>query len=278
MVNFLDAVFDFLEDRFKTISNGFTSVMMDGSLEADAKTPATYEYNVNVTAEVVKVAHSIGASVEGELGCLGSDGSQQEGNDAEAARLAVAQHINVKLIIDDNDVTIAGNPSKYLPGYDVAKTLTGHGLKVLVGDGEDIDSLSDRYGNGTLRVTTRQGFQLHGILKKNLKATLGSDYNDPSLGQATFAAGSSTATITLPTIDDSVVDPSETIISKITAPAGYTISGPDTATATIIDNDFTTYFWDDFANNSKGWTLGTEWQPTNRRHFSGLDSHSPTSR
>jgi hypothetical protein len=91
-------------------------------------------------------------------------------------------------------------------------------------------------------------------------ATLGSDYNDPSLGQATFAAGSSTATITLPTIDDSVVDPSETIISKITAPAGYTISGPDTATATIIDNDFTTYFWDDFANNSKGWTLGTEWQ------------------
>jgi len=73
--------------------------------------------------------------------CLGSDGSQQEGNDAEAARLAVAQHINVKLIIDDNDVTIAGNPSKYLPGYDVAKTLAGHGLKVLVGDGEDIDSL-----------------------------------------------------------------------------------------------------------------------------------------
>lgn len=40
--------------------------------------------------------------------CLGSDGSQQEGNDAEAARLAVAQHLNVKLLIDDNDVTIAG--------------------------------------------------------------------------------------------------------------------------------------------------------------------------
>jgi len=57
---------------YSAIRNGFTSVMMDGSLEADAKTPATYEYNVNVTAEVVKVAHSIGASVEGELGCLGS--------------------------------------------------------------------------------------------------------------------------------------------------------------------------------------------------------------
>ncbi|MBW4691831.1 MAG: transketolase [Lyngbya sp. HA4199-MV5] len=76
--------------------------------------------------------------------CLGSDGSQQEGNDAEAARLAVAQHINVKLIIDDNDVTIAGHPSKYLPGYSVAKTLEGHGLKVLEGNGEDLDDLYAR--------------------------------------------------------------------------------------------------------------------------------------
>lgn len=73
--------------------------------------------------------------------CLGSDGSQQEGNDAEAARLAVAQQINVKLIIDDNDVTIAGNPSKYLGGYSVKQTLEGHGLKVIECDGEDIDAL-----------------------------------------------------------------------------------------------------------------------------------------
>jgi len=57
---------------YSAIKNGFTSVMMDGSLEADAKTPASYEYNVDVTREVVKVAHAIGASVEGELGCLGS--------------------------------------------------------------------------------------------------------------------------------------------------------------------------------------------------------------
>ncbi|MGA7937157.1 MAG: transketolase C-terminal domain-containing protein [Kovacikia sp.] len=76
--------------------------------------------------------------------CLGSDGSQQEGDDAEAARFAVAQHVNVKLIIDDNDVTIAGHPSKYLPGYSVAKTLAGHGLKVLEGDGEDLDDLYAR--------------------------------------------------------------------------------------------------------------------------------------
>lgn len=76
--------------------------------------------------------------------CLGSDGSQQEGNDAEAARLSVAQHLNVKLLIDDNDVTIAGYPSKYMPGFSVKRTLEGHGLKVLEGDGEDFDGLYAR--------------------------------------------------------------------------------------------------------------------------------------
>ncbi|MGR8980415.1 MAG: transketolase C-terminal domain-containing protein [Gammaproteobacteria bacterium] len=76
--------------------------------------------------------------------CLGSDGSQQEGNDAEAARLAVAQRLNVKLIIDDNDVTIAGHPSHYLYGCSTAKTLVGHGVEVLEGDGEDLEGLYAR--------------------------------------------------------------------------------------------------------------------------------------
>lgn len=75
---------------------------------------------------------------------LGSDGSQQEGDDAEAARLAVAQNINVKLCIDDNNVTISGHPSEYLPGYDIAKTLAGHGLYVDVGQGEDVETLIKR--------------------------------------------------------------------------------------------------------------------------------------
>ena len=74
---------------YSAIRNGFTSVMMDGSLEADAKTPASFEYNVNVTAEVVKVAHSVGASVEGELGCLGSletgMGEAEDGHGFEGA-------------------------------------------------------------------------------------------------------------------------------------------------------------------------------------------------
>jgi fructose-bisphosphate aldolase class II len=56
----------------RSIQSGFSSVMMDGSLMSDMKTPSSYEYNVAVTSEVVKMAHSGGVSVEGELGCLGS--------------------------------------------------------------------------------------------------------------------------------------------------------------------------------------------------------------
>lgn len=75
---------------------------------------------------------------------LGSDGSQMEGDDAEAARFAVARGLNVKLLIDDNDVTISGHPSDYLPGYDIGRTLAGHGLKVDAGEGEDFDQLYAR--------------------------------------------------------------------------------------------------------------------------------------
>ena len=56
----------------RSIQLGFSSVMMDGSLEEDGKTPASYEYNVDVTQKAVAMAHACGVSVEGELGCLGS--------------------------------------------------------------------------------------------------------------------------------------------------------------------------------------------------------------
>ena len=55
-----------------SIRSGFTSVMMDGSLLADGKTPSEYDYNVATTRRVVEMSHCIGVSVEGELGCLGS--------------------------------------------------------------------------------------------------------------------------------------------------------------------------------------------------------------
>ncbi len=72
---------------------------------------------------------------------FGSDGSQMEGNDAEAARLAVAQGLDVKLVLDDNDVTIAGHPSEYMAGFTLANTLGGHGIPVDTGDGEDVNAL-----------------------------------------------------------------------------------------------------------------------------------------
>ncbi len=69
------------------IKYGFTSVMMDGSLKADAKTAADYAYNVDITQRVVEMAHWIGASVEGELGVLGSlehgGGEQEDGHGVE---------------------------------------------------------------------------------------------------------------------------------------------------------------------------------------------------
>ncbi len=75
------------ETCMSAIENGFTSVMMDGSLEEDGKTPADYDYNVNVTKQVVEQAHAKGVSVEGELGCLGSlesgMGEKEDGHGAE---------------------------------------------------------------------------------------------------------------------------------------------------------------------------------------------------
>ena len=69
------------------IRYGFTSVMMDGSLKADAKTAADYDYNVDITRRVVDMAHWVGASVEGELGVLGSlehgGGEQEDGHGVE---------------------------------------------------------------------------------------------------------------------------------------------------------------------------------------------------
>lgn len=65
----------------QAIQSGFSSVMMDGSLLEDMKTPATFEYNVDVTRTVVKMAHACGVSVEGEIGCLGSLETQKEALD-----------------------------------------------------------------------------------------------------------------------------------------------------------------------------------------------------
>lgn len=65
----------------RSIALGFSSVMMDGSLGTDGKTPTSYEYNVDVTRRTVEMAHACGVSVEGELGCLGSLETGQAGEE-----------------------------------------------------------------------------------------------------------------------------------------------------------------------------------------------------
>lgn len=71
----------------RSIQLGFSSVMMDGSLMEDGKTPSSYEYNVDVTKRTVEMAHACGVSVEGELGCLGSletgEAGEEDGVGAE---------------------------------------------------------------------------------------------------------------------------------------------------------------------------------------------------
>jgi len=78
----------------QSIQMGFSSVMMDGSLEADMKTPASYEYNIDVTKQTVEMAHACGVSVEGELGVLGSletgEAGEEDGSGAEG-KLDMAQ-------------------------------------------------------------------------------------------------------------------------------------------------------------------------------------------
>src|ERR1700753_1597630 len=85
------------------IKHGFTSVMMDGSLKADGKTPADYGYNVDITRRVVEMAHWIGASVEGELGVLGSlehgGGEQGDGPGAEG-------HVGRDQLLTDPDQAV----------------------------------------------------------------------------------------------------------------------------------------------------------------------------
>jgi fructose-bisphosphate aldolase class II len=75
-----------------SIRSGYSSVMMDGSLMSDMKTPSSYEYNVDVTRRVAEMAHCVGVSVEGELGCLGSLESGQAGEEDDSGAEGTLSH------------------------------------------------------------------------------------------------------------------------------------------------------------------------------------------
>ena len=84
-----------------SIRSGFSSVMMDGSLQADAKTPANYAYNVEVTKRVVEFAHVVGVSVEGELGVLGSLETGMAGDEDGSGAAGVLNH--TQLLTDPDE-------------------------------------------------------------------------------------------------------------------------------------------------------------------------------
>jgi fructose-bisphosphate aldolase class II len=85
----------------RSIQLGFSSVMMDGSLKSDGKTPADYDYNVRVTQEVVAMAHACGVSVEGELGCLGSLESGMAGEEDGVGAEGILTHD--QMLTDPNE-------------------------------------------------------------------------------------------------------------------------------------------------------------------------------
>ncbi|PCH85417.1 MAG: fructose-bisphosphate aldolase class II [Piscirickettsiaceae bacterium] len=76
----------------RSIQLGFTSVMMDGSLDADGKTPSSYEYNIDVTKKTVEMSHACGVSVEGELGCLGSLETGEAGEEDGVGAVGILTH------------------------------------------------------------------------------------------------------------------------------------------------------------------------------------------
>ncbi|MCY4330597.1 MAG: fructose-bisphosphate aldolase class II [Endozoicomonadaceae bacterium] len=84
----------------RSIQLGFSSVMMDGSLEADGKTPSSYEYNVDVSRRVVEMAHACGVSVEGELGCLGS---LETGMAGEEDGIGAVDKLSTEQLLTDPD-------------------------------------------------------------------------------------------------------------------------------------------------------------------------------
>ena len=120
------------ETCFSAIDNGFTSVMMDGSLTEDGKTPSTYEYNVEVTRKVVDKAHSLGISVEGEIGALGGI---EDGHGAGLSEEEAQEHLTnpdqaEKFVADTGLDALAVAIGTSHGAYKFSKKPTGDVLKM----------------------------------------------------------------------------------------------------------------------------------------------------
>ena len=122
----------------RSIQLGFSSVMMDGSLGADGKTPTTYDYNVDVTRQVVAMAHACGVSVEGEIGCLGSLETGMAGEEDGVGAEGVLDHSQLltsveeakQFVADTNVDALAIAVGTSHGAYKFTRPPTGHILPI----------------------------------------------------------------------------------------------------------------------------------------------------
>ena len=153
----------------RSIQLGFSSVMMDGSLGADGKTPTTYEYNVDVTRRTVQMAHACGVSVEGEIGCLGSLETGMAGEEDGVGAEGVLDHSQLLTSVEEARQFVADTNVDAL----AIAVGTSHGAykftRPPTGDILAIDRIKETYG-----VPVEQLVEAikHGVRKINIDTDL----------------------------------------------------------------------------------------------------------
>ncbi len=193
------------------------------------------------SASALNVTYTLGGTAARGLDYTGTSPGTATFAAGSATTTIVLPTIN-DVLVDPNETIIATitAPTGYIISGPASATATiadndlGSIAIAKTTDGSETGPLASVF---TLTRTGSSAAALNVSYTLGGAATQGLDYTGTSPGTATFAAGSATTTITLPTINDVLVDPNETIIATITAPIGYIISGPASATATIADNE-----------------------------------------
>ena len=193
------------------------------------------------SASALNVIYTLGGTAARGLDYTGTSPGTATFAAGSATKTIILPTIN-DVLVDSNETIIATitAPTGYIISGPASATATiadndlGSIAIAKTTDGSETGPLASVF---TLTRTGSSAAALNVSYTLGGAATQGLDYTGTSPGTAAFAAGSATTTITLPTINDALVDPNETIIATITAPTGYIISGPASATATIADND-----------------------------------------
>ena len=155
------------------INLGFSSVMMDGSLEADGKTIASYEYNLEVTQKVVSMAHKLGITVEGELGCLGSletmQGDKEDGHGTDAVMTREQLLTDPEQAADFVAMSLPGTTQARLTMEELEQLLVMH-MNWLHGKGLLPDKAVDHRQDDTTRLVVTEESLIAYLLGESDKA------------------------------------------------------------------------------------------------------------